>query len=358
MEMKSRIAFFLPTLNIGGIERVFICYANNLAKRGYAIDFVLCKREGPLLRDVAPSVNMVFLDVIKLRWAGKQLRKYLKEVKPDIVVSGGDYPNMVLIVSTIGLRNKPNIIISQHNYNSIEGRRLGGWTQFWMRLIYPMANQIIAISEGIKAYLCNNIHIECDKIVEINNPIDIDDICKRSKEKNELLLPTDFIVFIGRISLVKNIPLLLKAYEKANIGNVGLVIVGDGPELFHIKHIINSLSKKNSIYCIGSMNNPMPILAKAKALVLSSFSEAFPTVLLEAMCLNKPIISTPTKGALEILNGVEGVYISTSFDNPDEFSTLIEKGIVKGDINAIDNVKKYAEGHIIDMFEKKIIFRT
>lgn len=359
--MNNRIAFFLPTLNIGGIERVFLCYANKLAERGYTVDFVLCKREGLLLGDVASGVNMFFLDVVKLRWARKKLRRYLKEVKPNVVVSGGDYPNMLLIVSAIGLQNKPNIVISQHNYNNIEGRSLGYWaryTQLLMRLIYPMANQVIAISEGIKAYLCNDIHVKCDKVIKINNPIDIDNIYIRSKEKIKLFLPEDFIVFIGRISLVKNIPLLLEAYEKANIGNVGLVIVGDGPELFHIKQIISGLNKRDNIYCVGSLNNPLPILAKAKALVLSSLSEAFPTVLLEAMCLNKPIISTPTNGALEILNGVEGAFISTSFENINEFSSLIEKGVIKGKIDTFDKVRDYSEEYIIDTFEKKIIFCT
>ena len=44
-----KIAFFLPTLNIGGIERVFITYANYLTEKEYDIDFVLCKKEGKLL---------------------------------------------------------------------------------------------------------------------------------------------------------------------------------------------------------------------------------------------------------------------------------------------------------------------
>lgn len=46
--MKNRIlkiAFFLPTLNVGGIERVFITYANSLSEF-YDVEFVLCKKEG------------------------------------------------------------------------------------------------------------------------------------------------------------------------------------------------------------------------------------------------------------------------------------------------------------------------
>lgn len=354
----KKISFFLPTLNIGGIERVFICYANNLVKRNYNIDFVLCKHEGLLLADVSSEVNMFFLETRKLRLAWRKLRKYLKKEKPDVVITGGDYSNIVLIISALGLHPKPQIVISQHNYNNIEGRSLGYWaktTQLWMRLIYPMADQIIAISEGIKSYLCNDIRVASSKIVVINNPIDIDDIYIKSKEKVIVQLPDDFIVFIGRISPVKNLPLLLQAYEKANINNISLVIVGDGIELSHVKQIINGLNKKDNIYCVGAINNPLPILSKAKVLVLPSFSEACPTILLEALCLNKTIVTTPTKGALEILSEVEGVYISSSFDNPSEFSKLIEDSINVGNINAIEKVNSYSKESVINSFEEKII---
>lgn len=47
--VQKKVAFFLPTLNIGGIERVFITYANYLIDKKYNIYFILCKRRGELL---------------------------------------------------------------------------------------------------------------------------------------------------------------------------------------------------------------------------------------------------------------------------------------------------------------------
>lgn len=57
--MKNRIlkiAFFLPTLNVGGIERVFITYGNSLSEF-YDVEFVLCKKEGILLKELSSKVN-------------------------------------------------------------------------------------------------------------------------------------------------------------------------------------------------------------------------------------------------------------------------------------------------------------
>ena len=63
-----KIAFFLPTLNIGGIERVFITYANYLTEKEYDIDFVLCKKEGKLLSLLNSSIRLLYLSIIITMW--------------------------------------------------------------------------------------------------------------------------------------------------------------------------------------------------------------------------------------------------------------------------------------------------
>ena len=66
--MKNRIlkiAFFLPTLNVGGIERVFITYANSLSEF-YDVEFVLCKKEGILLKEFSSKVNVYNLGNVSL----------------------------------------------------------------------------------------------------------------------------------------------------------------------------------------------------------------------------------------------------------------------------------------------------
>ena len=77
--MKNRIlkiAFFLPTLNVGGIERVFITYANSLSEF-YDVEFVLCKKEGILLKELSSKVNVYNLGNVRLANSFYYLRKYL-----------------------------------------------------------------------------------------------------------------------------------------------------------------------------------------------------------------------------------------------------------------------------------------
>lgn len=107
-----KIAFFLPTLNIGGIERVFITYANYLTEKEYDIDFVLCKKEGKLLSLLNSSIKLYDLGNMQLRYSFFKLRQYMKKIQPNVIISGGDFPNLILIISSLGLKNRPKIIVS------------------------------------------------------------------------------------------------------------------------------------------------------------------------------------------------------------------------------------------------------
>ena len=152
--MKNRIlkiAFFLPTLNVGGIERVFITYANSLSEF-YDVEFVLCKKEGILLKELSSKVNVYNLGNVRLANSFYYLRKYLKQNRLDCIITGGDYPNMVLVLASLHLSHRPKIVISQHNYFNIEIEHLGLWAKFskiWTRIIYPYSHKIIAVSDGI-----------------------------------------------------------------------------------------------------------------------------------------------------------------------------------------------------------------
>lgn len=288
--MKNRIlkiAFFLPTLNVGGIERVFITYANSLSEF-YDVEFVLCKKEGILLKELSSKVNVYNLGNVRLANSFYYLRKYLKQNRLDCIITGGDYPNMVLVLASLHLSHRPKIVISQHNYFNIEIEHLGLWAKFskiWTRIIYPYSHKIIAVSDGIYKYLIYDLKQKPTKIIKVPNPINVKEINVKSKKKCEFNLPDNYIVFIGRLGAVKNIYMLLDAYEKARLNECYLVIVGDGVDMMSLQKYAIKLSKKKRIIFTGATNNPLPVLRNAKSLVLPSFSEAFPTVLLEAICL-------------------------------------------------------------------------
>lgn len=358
MTRKKYIAFFLPSLNIGGVEQVFICYANYLLKKDYKVDFILCKVEGLLLERLSTRIHIVSLGNVRLKKSFWKLRGYLKCAKPDWVMTGGDFPNLVLLISTMWLCHKPKIIISQHNYNNTETKQMGVWAKVGLQLmkrLYPHADKVVAISDGIYEYLNRDLRIPINRLIKLNNPIDIEGIRVNCREKINFYLPPNYIVFIGRFSVVKNLPFLLHSFDSANLNGMSLVIVGDGNDRNRIEDTIAKMVNKDKVYLMGALSNPLPVLLKAKALALPSLSEAFPTILLEAMCLGKPIVSTPTKGAIEILKGYPLSFVSKDFEDIPAFSSLLAKAVGSSSLNNLAVMDRYSINSILNKFEKDVI---
>lgn len=353
--MKNRVfSFFMPKLDIGGIERVLINYANELSKKGWEVDFVLCRTGGCLQTLLNDNIRIVNLGEISLKMSFLPLRRYLKKRNPVFLYTGSNLQNMVCIVSAWKLDTK--VIISQHNYFDIDVKHLGLWSymeQYLMRILYPMADYIISVSDGIKDYLIEEIGIENNRITVLPNPIDIEETIFRSKESC-IELPNRYIVFIGRISEVKNLVFLIKAYEKARLDDFSLVFVGDGALLDDLKEQASQSEKKNSIIFTGSLENPLPYLTNASCLVLCSLSEALPTILIEALALNVRIVATPTKGAKEILSGIQESFISNSFDDISEFAYLLEKACESNRVYTRDYANRYDKNNVMEKFYKLI----
>ena len=354
---NCKISFFLPSLNIGGVENVFITYANELSCRGYRVEFALCKKIGDLIPLVSNDINIVNLGDVQLRYALFRLRKYIRISHPDILITGGDFPNMMLVLASLMLKERPQIILSKHNYQNVETKGLGWWAKldlFLQKLLYPKADNIIAVSRGIEKYLIECLRIKPSKISQICNPIDIENVLKKGDEIFCMPLPDKYIVFVGRLGKVKNIPLLLKAFDGLDDKGLHLVIVGDGPERESLEGISQQQSSRDRIHFLGSVSNPMPIIKKSRTLVLCSFSEGYPTVLLEAMIFNIPIVATPTEGAIEILKNIDGTYILNSFTDINEMINCLNNSVLSN-CHISDYVSKNEKSRVLDSFEELIM---
>lgn len=100
------------------------------------------------------------------------------------------------------------------------------------------------------------------------------------------------LLFIGRIARQKRWEDLVAAADLIDRQDTDykLVIVGDGPEREELESAMSRSPSRNIVY-LGADPNPMPVLAIADALVLTSLYEAWPTVILEAFQLGIPVIS-------------------------------------------------------------------
>lgn len=128
---------------------------------------------------------------------------------------------------------------------------------------------------------------------------------KVTRQGNQLL-------FVGRLAGVKGVPLLLEAMR--NLGqefpDLRLVLVGDGPERSVLEQQARQMGLSDAVVFAGykSQSEVAAILMGSDALVLPSFAEGVPVVLMEAMAANLPVVSTRVAGIPELVEDeVSGV---------------------------------------------------
>ncbi|WP_418696784.1 glycosyltransferase [Bacteroides sp.] len=314
----KKVVLFTSSLNVGGIERVFLTYAGMLADAGYDITYLVCYDSGTLLNQVPANVRLYSLGTNKLRISLLAFARFIRDNKPDVILCAST-ATIIVYFAVLLSRIRVKIITSHHNFLNVDVVSYIDKKVIWK--FYNQCSSVIAVSKGIYDLLIKH-RVKEEKIHLIYNPVDIKKILLLSNEYSERL-PDNYILFVGRLSKVKNLPFLLSAFNNfcMHIPNVPLVIVGDGPE----KEDIVGLSKgiDGEIKFVGNVSNPYPYINKASVIVLSSLSEAFPTVLLESMALGKTIVSTPTQGALEILEKGKFGYLSKDFHDAFSFSTLL-----------------------------------
>ncbi|MBI9066035.1 MAG: glycosyltransferase [Salinivirgaceae bacterium] len=114
-------------------------------------------------------------------------------------------------------------------------------------------------------------------------------------------------LYVGRLSSTKNIPLLLNVFGEFSDKNIKLIIIGeDGSEDQENYKLVNNTSNKNIIY-LGPKENIADYMYLSDALILTSRHEGMPIVVLEALSVGLPIISTPAGGMVDLVrNKVNG----------------------------------------------------
>ncbi|MCC6682545.1 MAG: glycosyltransferase family 4 protein [Phycisphaeraceae bacterium] len=123
------------------------------------------------------------------------------------------------------------------------------------------------------------------------------------------------LLFVGRLSPEKGAPLLIEAVAKLRSEGipVELTMIGDGPSRGEIERAIAQHQLQDAVTLLGAQDSERvrQELTRHRALVLASFAEGLPVVIMEAFAMHRPVISTWVAGIPELVeNGVNGLLIS------------------------------------------------
>jgi len=299
------IVFVINSLTAGGAEHALVEMLTYLEDhlRGYTVHLVLLDVEEEL-HAVPPWVQKHVLNAnFSFFWSAVLLARLLRHLAPAVTLSFLNRSNCVNVISS-KLLKYPCIISERTHPTTRFGTGLSAViTKAIMRLAYPRADQVIAVSEGVRDDLMENFGVHGAKIRVIYNPIDMDRICERALEAPSTNVPQSYIVSAGRLVPSKNFRLLIESYRSSGIDE-SLVILGEGEERRELERLVSSLGLDGRVILPGHMQNPYPIIGAARLFVSSSNLEGFPNALIEAMALGCPVVATDCDtGPMEILAG-------------------------------------------------------
>ncbi len=309
MYHQKRIAFFLPSLAGGGAERVAVNLLQSMAKQGVLLDLVLANAEGPYLNQVPEQVRLVNLAAGRIIKAIVHLARYLKENKPIALLSHMNHANVGAVLARELAGTKTRLVLVEHNTLSVSKSNLfrSKFVPPFMKLLYPRADIIIGVSQGVAEDLEYQVGFKPGKVRIVYNPVVDTELIAKAKSPldHPWFKQPNCPVFlaVGRLTEQKDFLTLLKAFALLRKKILArLIILGEGESRSELEAIIKMLEISEDVSLPGFVHNPYTYMYNASAFILSSRWEGLPTVLIEAMACGCPVVATDCpSGPKEIL---------------------------------------------------------
>ncbi len=354
--------YFYPSL--GGGEIVLWQILTGLAQKGHQVYVVTSQVPGSPDHEIINGIEIFRpFDSARSFFRGlffsirlfSYLKNFLKKNPVDIVMNGA-YSCTIPAAWAARRMKIPSITYVTYYYG-----------KNWFKLVNPLSAAINYVVPVITLYLSRSDVICCpskmvseqvsrysrSKTVVIPSPIDTDEIQRVKDSVTAAAMRTrlginpdeQFLVYVGRLSPEKNILNLLKTLNTSDL-RYQLYIVGEGPERNKIESLIDRLKLDGRVKLTGrkSHEETLAFMKACDALLLPSKTEVFPTVVLEALTLEKPVIATRVGGVAEMQS--DNLHL---IDRLKEINSILLNGLeAKPDPLTI---KRYSLGNIVSSFE-------
>lgn len=366
----------------------------------------LLERKGGLLRELRPEVPCYY------RTDSARLSSRLAKIVSDIpgesyvrlaleclwlkdVVTRTDArlvssflmrAHLVALVTKIALLPRLPVVLNIHEHMTESAPFLYPLARdrFLMRRItrhlFPRANRIVVVAQALERDLVTRYGVPASMIDVVLNGHDLTRIRAAAAEPVEAhwALPqrqpggasaeSRTIVAVGRLVHLKGYDLLIRAVAKVRgKRDVRLMLIGEGEERAELERLVSELGLKDTVVFCGHQDNPWRFAARADVLALTSRTEAFPSVLVEAMALGVPILATAcSAGVAEcLLDGACGLIVPTGdvdaiaaglerlLDDAELRATVAAKGLARAASLGLSTLQRRYESVLTDVIESR-----
>ena len=305
--MKSKILFINHSLSDGGSEKVMTILANEFSKRNYNVSMLIIEKSEKEIFVLDDKVKRYYFDSKSKKgrdyiWTCiKCIRRVIKDIKPDVIVSFMVRINIMTIIADFGIKNK--LLVSER---AVPACRMKNKEilHFLENSLYNFTTAVIVQTNQVKDMFAAPVRRKC---VVIANPIqpDLPKIYQGQREK--------VIVAVGRLTRQKNFEMLIKAFVNCSpkIPDYSLKIYGDGVERERLEELISQHKMKDRIQLMGFVSDVNQQIRNSAIFVSSSNFEGISNAMLEAMAIGLPVVCTdcPVGGAAMAIDDSNGILI-------------------------------------------------
>lgn len=298
-QKKKRLLFTAHSLNVGGIETALINLVNRINLEKYQVDILLEKKEGIFLDKVKEEITVKEFKVYNNK--NVIIRKILNLAK-RLIYTATDYHtyDFSCCYATYSLSGSKlskiasinNSIYIHSNYEQIYAKEKE-FREFFDNRDIRNFKHIIFVSNQAKDSFLKYYKDEKAKCLVLNNFINTEEIEEKKKVKIEEKKPKDkiLLMFIGRLDDTSK-KLGRAIHLIKDIKKTELWIIGDGKDKDKYQEMVKKEKLENRIKFLGAKKNPYPYMDMADYIILTSDYEGFPVTYLEAITLQKPLITT------------------------------------------------------------------
>lgn len=367
---KTDVLFVVDERQMGGVSVLLEDILKNINLSKYNIDIMVLHNNGDYLDNLPKNVNVIygtsFFDVIDLSFGevlkGKKISKILKKVYLFLLMKTSLISRKIVKERRKCLSKKYDVEIAfKDGFPALftaygDSVRKYHWlhtdysmydcTAKYRKLFiktYKYFDKIIGISKAVvERFLAKYPNNNCEVIY---NLIDVPKIISKGNELDvNYTAPINFIS-VGRIHEMKGYDRLIKVFKKLKddgmLNDVYLRIIGDGPDFKMVRQMVMDMGLDDKVLLMGALKNPFPYVKKSDVFLMCSRYEPFGLVIVEALTLGVPVISTNVASIREILDDDCGMIVDNSEDGLyDGISMIIKnRGLLDNYKNNLKNYK-------------------
>lgn len=301
--IAHHILCYAQTLAGGGVERALLRMARGWIAAGRRVTLVLGSRTGPLAAELPEELEIVDLNDGGHLALLRALPAVIADLKPDVLFCAGNHYTAIAAWTRMRLGTRCPPIVAKVS-NALVRRDMSGPVVLgysaWLRLHSRFLDAVVAMTTASAEEARGAIPGVPIRVIP-NPPA--------------LLLPGAapvtlpagrYLLGVGRLAPQKRWERLIAALPHLADTGIALVILGEGPERAKLEALVTDLGLQGRVSLPGHAADPLPAIAGAAVVALTSDFEGVPGVLREAASVGTPVVATDSSVAVREIVSVEG----------------------------------------------------